>query len=95
MSYGPVTQISKNYQMQADMLKAVAAALKAAAMALKMSLFGAIMFAEVIRRFELVAKKSENLAKLCEEFSNDLARAVDDHKKGDYKAATYFGEGVR
>ena len=35
------------------------------------------------------------LAKLCEEFAADLARAIGDHKNGDTAGKRYFGEGVR
>jgi hypothetical protein len=41
-----------------------------------------------------IKQKVNNLAKLCNEFSNDLARATNDHKRGDIEGKRYFGEGV-
>ena len=43
---------------------------------------------------DTIKQKVEALAKVCEEFSGDLAQAVNDHKKGDVKGKNYFGEGV-
>lgn len=94
MTYAPIQGVAKGFDMQSQSLNVVAKVLRALAQALKASLFGAILFAEIIRRMELIAKKAEALAKLCDEFSNDLKRAVKDHQSGDYKAGSYFGEGV-
>jgi gas vesicle protein len=94
MTYQPIQTTAKGFDTQSQTLKTVAKVLKALAQALKASFFGAILFAEIIRRMELVADKSEKLAAVCDEFSGDLKRAVADHQSGDYKAGSYFGEGV-
>jgi gas vesicle protein len=94
MTYAPVQGVAKRFDTQSQTLNTVAKVLKALAQALKASFFGAILFAEIIRRMELVADKSEKLAKVCDEFSGDLKKAVKDHQSGDYKAGSYFGEGV-
>jgi hypothetical protein len=44
---------------------------------------------------EVIKKKVQKLAKICEEFSGDLAAAIKDHRKGDVRGKHYFGEGVR
>jgi gas vesicle protein len=94
MTYAPIQGVAKGFDTQSQTLKTVAKVLKALAQALKASFFGAILFAEIIRRMELVADKSEKLAKVCDEFAGDLRRAVAEHQSGDYKAGSYFGEGV-
>lgn len=94
MTYAPVENASKMFNLKSKTHTMVAKACKVIANALKASFFGAILFAELIRRLELIAEKSEKLAKICDEFSQDLTKAVKDHKSGDYKAGTYFGEGV-
>jgi len=41
-----------------------------------------------------IKQKVQNLAKICQEFSDDLANAISDHKKGDVQGKRYFGEGI-
>ena len=95
MTYQPIQEVSRGFAGAARTLRLVAKACKAIADFLKASFFGAILFAEVVRRMELIASKANKLAGICDEFSNDLNRAVLEHQNGDYKAGSYFGEGVR
>ena len=47
------------------------------------------------RYLQNLIPKVERVAKLCNEFSTDLAAAVEDHKKGDVAGKRYFGEGIQ
>ena len=44
---------------------------------------------------DVIKQKVQKLAKICEEFAGDLARAITDHKNGDFQGKRYFGEGIR
>ena len=51
--------------------------------------------AALAQYYQVIKDKIDILSKICDEFSQDLAKAVTDHKNGDIKGKSYFGEGVR
>lgn len=96
MDYDVVTAGSKSFKAVADMLRAVAKTLEVLINILRATAFlsGGTSLA-LANYLENIKNKINPLAKLCEEFSGDLARAVTDHKRGDVQGKRYFGEGVR
>ena len=51
--------------------------------------------AALAQYYQVIKDKIDILSKICDEFAEDLAKAVTDHKNGDIKGKSYFGEGVR
>lgn len=95
MDYGVVTEVSKGFSTQSQMLKMVSKVLGVLIQVLRATaFFSAGTNLALANYLETIQKKIDNLAKLCDEFSSDLARAVGDHKRGDIKGKRYFGEGV-
>lgn len=95
MDYGVITTVSKGFKATADALKALGKILAAAIQVLRAAAFFSMGTSLALANYlEVIKKKVQNLAKLCTEFSQDLARAVTDHKKGDIKGKRYFGKGI-
>lgn len=95
MTYAPIQAVSKGFQTMAQTLKTIGKALEIAIQILRASAFASMGTSLAMANYlDVIKQKVEKLGKLCTEFSNDLKRAVDDHKKGDYRAGSYFGEGV-
>ena len=95
MDYEVVTAVSKGFGLQAQTLRTVAKALEIAINILRAMAFASLGTSLALANYlDTIKQKVEALAKVCEEFSGDLAQAVNDHKKGDVKGKSYFGEGV-
>lgn len=96
MDYGVVQQGSKVFSTVADMLRNVAKVLEVLINILRASAFlsGGTSLA-LANYLENIKNKIKPLAKLCDEFSGDLSRAIQDHRRGDVQGKRYFGEGVR
>jgi hypothetical protein len=95
MDYAVVGDVSKGFQGAQQMLTMIGKALEIAIQILRASALLSMGTSLILARYlENIKKKVEKLAKLCGEFSNDLARAIDDHKRGDYAGKRYFGEGI-
>lgn len=95
MEYAPIQAVSKGFQVAAQTLKTIGKALEIAIQILRASAFASMGTSLAMANYlDVIKQKVEKLSKLCTEFSNDLKRAVSDHKKGDYQAGTYFGEGI-
>ena len=95
MDYGVITNVSKGFKATADALKALGKILAAAIQVLRAAAFFSLGTSLALANYlEVIKKKVEALAKLCTEFSQDLARAVTDHKTGDIKGKRYFGRGI-
>ncbi len=95
MDYGVIQAVSKGFGEAAEALRTMAKILEKAVQVLKaMAFFSAGISLALAKWLEGIQKAMENLAKICEEFSNDLARAIQDHKTGDIKGKRYFGEGL-
>lgn len=96
MDYAVVTNVSKGFANANSMLNSVGKVLTIAINILRATaLLSAGTSAALERYLENMKQKVEHLAQVCSEFSNDLARAVEDHQKGDIQGKKYFGEGVR
>jgi len=95
MDYGVVTEVSKGFSTAADVLRTVSKVLGILIGILRASAFFSMGTSLALANYlENIKKQIEALAKVCDEFAGDLARAVTDHKKGDIKGKAYFGEGV-
>jgi len=95
MDYTVITAVSKGFKVQATTLKAIGKALEVAIQILQAMALVSFGTTKALARYLSVIKdKVKKLAKYCEEFANDLSRAVGDHKKGDIRGKQYFGEGI-
>lgn len=95
MDYEVVTAVSKGFDAAAQSLRTVAKVLEVLINILRATAFASMGTTLALARYlENIKKMIEQLAKVCDEFANDLARAVNDHKRGDIKGKSYFGEGV-
>jgi hypothetical protein len=96
MDYGVMTNASKRFEKASTTLTLVGKMLTVLIGILRTAaFFSAGTSAALANYLEVIKNKVNKLAKLCTEFSQDLARAVTDHKSGDLKGKSYFGEGVR
>jgi len=95
MDYGVVMEVSKGFSMASQMLKTVSKVLGILIQILRASAFFSMGTSLALANYlENIQRAIDNLAKICDEFAGDLQRAVGDHKRGDYKGKSYFGEGV-
>jgi hypothetical protein len=96
MEYGVMSDASKSFSTAANTMNMVAKVLTALITILRVAaFFSAGTSAALANYLEVIKNKLTKLAKLCTEFSQDLARAITDHKSGDIKGKRYFGEGIR
>jgi len=96
MDYQVIGDVSKGFGTARDMLTTIGKVLEALVQVLRASaFFGAVMNLALANYLDVIKQKVQKLAKLCDEFSKDLAAAINDHKKGDVQGKRYFGEGVR
>lgn len=96
MDYAVVGDVSKGFKLAQDILTGIGKALAVAIQVLRASALLSMGTSLALARYlEVIKKKVDNLAKLCGEFSDDLARAITDHRKGDWRGKRYFGEGIR
>ena len=93
MRYPIIQAAISQFKATEAALRLVAAAAEAIATALEASFFGAVFFAEVIRRMHLINQKATKLADLNGKFADNLGRAMKDHKSGDYAEGSYFSAG--
>lgn len=94
MDYEVILAVSKGFDEAAEALRTIAKVLEKCIMILKANFFMRIFYEALIRWLEGIKKALENLAKVCEEFAQDLDLAVQDHKRGDIEGKRYFGEGI-
>jgi len=95
MDYKVVGEVSKGFATSRDVLNAVGQVLEALVAILRSLAFFSMGTSEALAEYlDNIKNKVKNLAKICNEFSEDLARAIDDHKRGDIKGKHYFGEGI-
>jgi hypothetical protein len=95
MQYQPILEVSRGFQQAAQILRTVAKVLQALVQILRAMAFASMGTSLALANYyDVIRQKCEKLAKICEEFSQDLARAVQDHKQGTYKAGTYFTQGI-
>jgi len=95
MDYGAITNVSKGFKSTEEALEALGKILEAAIQVLRAAAFFSMGTSLALANYlEVIKKKVQNLATLCDEFSVDLAKAVEDHEKGDIKGKRYFGKGI-
>ncbi len=95
MDYTVITAVSKGFKVQATALKALGKVLEIQIQILRATAFLSFGTGAALAKYLSVIKdKVKKLGKFCEEFATDLARAVGDHKKGDIRGKSYFGEGI-
>ncbi len=95
MDYAVIGDVSKGFSQARDVLRTVGKVLEGLVQVLRAMAFASLGTSLALANYlDTIKQKVNNLAKVCEEFSNDLARAIDDHKRGDIKGKRYFGEGV-
>lgn len=96
MDYPVVMSASQKFAQASEVLVGIGRALEVTITMLRTSAFlGALVAAAFAQYLETIKGKVEQLANVTREFSRDLARAVNDHQRGQYQAGRYFGEGVR
>ena len=96
MDYAVVGDVSKGFATSQQMLTMVGKALEIAVQVLRAMAFASLGTSLALANYlENIKNKVNSLAKLCGEFSNDLARATDDHRRGDYAGKSYFGKGIK
>ncbi len=95
MDYKVVGEVSKGFATSRDVLTTVGQVLEALIQVLRAAaLLSMGTSAALAQYLDNIKNKVNNLAKICNEFSNDLSRAIDDHKRGDVQGKRYFGEGI-
>jgi hypothetical protein len=95
MDYAVVGGVSKGFGTASQTLTMVGKALEVAIGILRATAFFSLGTSAALAQYlDNIKQKVNALAKLCIEFSGDLARAIEDHKKGDVQGKRYFGEGV-
>jgi hypothetical protein len=95
MDYKVVDEVSKGFATSRDVLTTVGKVLEALVQVLRAAAllsFGTSL--ALAQYLDNIKNKVNNLAKTCNEFSEDLAKAIDDHKRGDVQGKRYFGEGI-
>ncbi|MCW1971162.1 MAG: hypothetical protein KIH69_023895 [Anaerolineae bacterium] len=95
MDYGAVEKVAKGFDDARETLEIIKQALEAVIQSLQAASFVSFgtsaALAQTLKFFQDIVK---NLIALCKEFAEDLRKAVNDHKRGDYKAGSYFKKGI-
>ncbi len=95
MDYGVISEVSKGFGTAADILTQAGKVLEVLIGLLRATAFFSAGTSLALANYlDVIKGKVNNLAKICREFNGDLARAIDDHKKGDVKGKRYFGQGI-
>jgi hypothetical protein len=95
MDYTVIGDVSKGFGTARDTLTTVGKVLELLVNILRATAFASLGTTAALAQYlSTIKTKVNNLAKVCNEFSDDLARAIGDHKKGDTTGKSYFGEGV-
>lgn len=96
MDYQVVGEVSKGFSTSKDVLTTVGKVLEVLIGILRAAAFFSLGTSAALATYlENIKNKVNKLASLCNEFSQDLSRAIQDHKNGDIKGKRYFGEGLR
>jgi hypothetical protein len=95
MDYPVITSVSQNFGQASEALVAIGQVLQVTITMLRTAAFFGMELAGALAQYlEVIKAKVDKLAGLTKEFSGDLARAVNDHRTGQYQAGSYFGEGI-
>ena len=97
MDYPAVTGVSRQFEAVGEELEKLGQTLEVTITVLtalpNLAFCGSVLGAALVQYLSGIKKKVDLLAKVMYEISKDMARAVVDHQKGQYRAGTYFGEG--
>lgn len=95
MDYAVVGDVSKGFGTASQTLTVVGQVLEVVVGILRATAFFSMGTSAALAQYlDVIKEKVQKLARLCTEFSQDLSRAIEDHKKGDIQGKRYFGEGV-
>lgn len=95
MDYKVVDEVSKGFGTSKDVLTTVGKVLEALIQVLRAAALLSLGTSAALAQYlDNIKNKVNSLAKICGEFSDDLAKAIEDHKKGDVQGKRYFGEGI-
>lgn len=95
MDYAVIGEVSKGFGTAADVLTTVGKVLEVLIGILRATAFFSAGTSLALANYlDVIKGKVNNLAKICKEFNGDLARAIDDHRKGDVQGKRYFGQGI-
>src|SRR5260370_35895761 len=91
MDYAVVGDVSKGFGTASDVLNTVGKVLEVLVGILRATAFFSMGTSAALAQYlDNIKQKVQNLAQLCQKFSDNLARAINDHKKGDVQGTTYF-----
>lgn len=91
MDYTVIGNVSKGFNTAHETLDAVGKVLEAAIEMLRASaIFSFGTTAALAQYLSLIKDKVQKLSKACVWFSQNLARAIGDHQKGDVEGKHYF-----
>jgi hypothetical protein len=95
MDYGVIGDVSKGFGTARDTLTTIGKVLAVLIGILRATAFFSFGTSAALAQYlDVIKQKVNNLAKVCNEFSDDLSRAIGDHKRGDVQGKRYFGEGI-
>jgi uncharacterized protein YukE len=96
MDYPIMSNVSQRFMQAHDTLVQIGNVLQTVMNGLRaVSFTGAALVQALLRYLEVIKQRVDRMAAMCREFSEDIARAVNDHRNGQYRAGSYFGEGLR
>lgn len=96
MDYEAIQRVSQGFTTAKETLTRVGQILEVLINVLRATAFFSFGTSAALAQYlDVIKQKVQKLAKICEEFAGDLARAISDHKNGDFQGKRYFGEGIR
>ena len=94
MDYDEIQKVADNFKDDADKCNMIAKILEGIIVVLKVVAKIFTLVEKIVQWMEGIKKALENLAKVDEEFSDNLEFAIARHKVGDFQGMSRFGEGV-
>lgn len=91
MTYQTVTAVAQGFDQQAQILGAISKGLEAAIEILRAMAFASMGTSLALANYlQTIKDKIDKLVKLCNFYTQNLNKAVNDHKTGQYDAGSYF-----
>ena len=95
MDYAVMGKASQTFETSASILDNVSRALTVLyGECIGKAFVNPVIAVALMSRITMLKQRTDKLSKVCTEFSVDMKRAVQEHKTGDYKAGTYFTQGI-
>ena len=95
MDYQAIQKVSDGFKTAKEALESVGKVLELLIGILRAAAFFSFGTAAALAQYlDGIKQAVQKLAKICQEFADDLARAIGDHKNGDFAGKRYFGEGI-